>query len=104
MSKFSDASVCRILHDQLGIHKVSARWVPKHLSAVQRQHRVACAQTLLKLYESDPKAVLETIVTGDEIMIVYYDPLSKRESIERRRKGETPPRKFNKKCNGRNLL
>jgi hypothetical protein len=32
-----------VVHDHLGMHKVSGRWVPKHLSAVQRQHRVECA-------------------------------------------------------------
>jgi hypothetical protein len=64
MVKFSDTSLRRILHDHLGMHKVSTRWIPKHLSAVQRQHRVECARILLKLCGSDPKAVLETIVTG----------------------------------------
>jgi hypothetical protein len=43
MVKLSDTSLRRILYDHLGMHKVSARWVPKHLSAVQRQHRVECA-------------------------------------------------------------
>jgi hypothetical protein len=64
MVKLSDTNLRRILHDHLGMHKVSTKWVPKHLSAVQRQHRVECARILLKLCGSDPKAVLETIVTG----------------------------------------
>jgi hypothetical protein len=34
--------------------------------------------------------VLETNVTEDETMVLYYDPLSKREPMECRRKGEAP--------------
>jgi histone-lysine N-methyltransferase SETMAR len=90
MVKLSNTSLRWILHDHLGMHKVSARWVPKLLSAVQRQHRVECARTLLKLCGLDPKAVLKTI----ETMVLYYDPLPKKDSMESRRQGETPPRKF----------
>jgi hypothetical protein len=94
MVKPSNTSLRQMLLDHLGMHKVSARWVAKLLSAVQRQHRVECARTLSKLCGSDPKAVLETIATGDETMVLYYDPLLKKESMEWRRKGETPPRKL----------
>jgi hypothetical protein len=94
MVKLSNTSLRWILHDHLGMHKVSSRWVPKVLSAVQRQHRVECVRTLLKLCGLDPKAVLKTIATGDETMVLYYDPLPKKESMEWRRQGETPPRKF----------
>lgn len=94
MSRLSDTSVRRIVHDHLGMNKVSARWVPKHLSAVQRQRRVECARSFLELCGENPVDVLKTIVTGDETMVLYYDPLSKRESMEWRRKGEAPPRKF----------
>nr|CAI5864808.1 unnamed protein product [Callosobruchus analis] len=34
MTKLSDTTVRRMLHDHLGMQKVSARWVPKHLSVV----------------------------------------------------------------------
>nr|CAI5868025.1 unnamed protein product [Callosobruchus analis] len=44
MTKFSDTIVLRILHDHLGMQKGSARWVPKHLSTVQKRHRVECAR------------------------------------------------------------
>nr|CAI5841706.1 unnamed protein product [Callosobruchus analis] len=36
MTKLSDSTVRRILYDHLGMQKVSARWVPKHLSTVQK--------------------------------------------------------------------
>ncbi|XP_044264614.1 histone-lysine N-methyltransferase SETMAR-like [Tribolium madens] len=86
MTKVSDTSVRRILHDHLGMQKVSARWVSKHLSALQKQRRVECARSFLELCGTDPNPILETVVTGDETMVLYYDPLSKRESMEWRRK------------------
>jgi len=36
---------------------------------------------------------LESIVTGDETMVLYYDSLSKRKSMEWRKPDEAPPRK-----------
>jgi hypothetical protein len=82
MVKLSNTILRWILYDHLGMHKVSSRWVPKLLSAVQRQHRVECVRTLLKLCGLDTKAVLKTIATGDETMVLYYDPLPKKEPME----------------------
>nr|CAI5834232.1 unnamed protein product [Callosobruchus analis] len=79
MIKLSNATVRRILHDHLGMQRVSARWVPKHISAVQKQSRVECARLFWELCGADPNPVLETIVTDDETMVF---PLSKRESME----------------------
>ena len=93
MSGLSDTTVRRILHEHLGMKKVSARWVPKLLSVVQKQYRVDCARSFLKLCEGQQKKVLQSIVTGDETMVLYHDPLSKRESMEWRFPGEPPPRK-----------
>lgn len=52
--------------------KVSARWVPKLPSAVQRQRRVQCARSSLDLNLKD---VVQTIATRNENMALYYDPL-----------------------------
>jgi histone-lysine N-methyltransferase SETMAR len=89
----SKTSVLRILHEHLGMSKISARWVPKLLSAVQKQRRVECCQQFLELCRADQKKVIESIVTGDETMVLYYDPTSKRDSMEWHRKGEPAPKK-----------
>lgn len=89
----SKSTVHRAIHEHLHMKKVSARWVPKLLSAVQRQERVRCASEFLDLCGENSKTVIERLVTGDETMILYYDPQSKRESMEWRYKGENPPRK-----------
>ena len=54
---------------------------------------MTCCQKLLELCRHNQKQVLESIVTGDETMVLYYDSLSKRESMEWRKPGEVPPRK-----------
>ncbi|GFG32800.1 hypothetical protein Cfor_06313 [Coptotermes formosanus] len=86
-------TVIQIIHEHLHMKKVSARWVPRLLSSVQKEHRLTCCQKLLELCRRNQKQVLESIVTGDETMVLYYDPLSKRESMEWRKPGEASPRK-----------
>lgn len=86
-------TVLNILHDRLHMNKVSARWVPKLLSSVQKVRRMECCQEFLNLCQGQERQVIQSIVTGDETMVLYYDPLSKRESMEWRRPGEAPPRK-----------
>ncbi|KAH7978162.1 hypothetical protein HPB49_004699 [Dermacentor silvarum] len=81
-------TVFRIIYEKLHIAKASARWVPRILSSVQKEHRVTCSRKLLELCNGNEKKVLESIVTGDETMVLYYDPLSKRESMEWRKPEE----------------
>jgi histone-lysine N-methyltransferase SETMAR len=54
----SKTTVLRILHDHLGMNKVSARWVPKLLSVVQKQRRVECCTEFLTLCEGQKKEVI----------------------------------------------
>ena len=89
----SKTTVLRILHEHLHMNKVSARWVPKLLSSIQKERRVECCQEFLDAYQANKSKFIQSIVTGDETMVLYYDPLSKRESMEWRRPGEAPPRK-----------
>ena len=86
-------TVTRIIHEHLHMNIVSARWVLRLLSSVQKEHRLTCCQKLLELYRRNQKQVTESTVTGDETMVRCYDPLSKRESMEWRKPGEAPPRK-----------
>ena len=54
-----------IIHEHLHMKKVSAKWVPRLLSSIQKEHRLMCCQ----------------------------NHLSRRESMEWRKPGEAPPRK-----------
>lgn len=87
----SKGTIFRILHEDLGMRKISARWVPKLLNAAQKQQRVDCARSFLNRCGDDPDAVFEKIVTGDETMVLYFDPHSKKESMEWRCPSEPRP-------------
>ena len=43
----STTTVYEIMINQLGMKKVSTRWVPKLLTPIQRTNRVDCCQELL---------------------------------------------------------
>lgn len=87
----SRSTVYKIIHDDLGMRKVSARWVPKLLNEKQMKDRVDCARAFLNRCGDDPDSIVKRIVTGDETMVLYFDPLSKRESMEWRCPSEPRP-------------
>lgn len=90
----SETTVLRILHDHLGMSKVSARWVPRMLTPMQKQNRVETCKLFLDMCGGNPDDVIARIVTGDEVWVHHYDPTSKQESMEWRVKGTAPPKKF----------
>jgi hypothetical protein len=47
----SDGSAHHIVHDVLQFHKVSARWVPRQLTAELKERRVDVCQELLNALE-----------------------------------------------------
>ena len=62
----SHGSAHHIVHDVLQFHKVSARWVPRQLTAELKERRVDVCQELLKRFEAEGDGFLGRIVTGDE--------------------------------------
>lgn len=83
-----------ILHDQLHMTKVCARWVPHLLTPDQRHERVQACEELLARYSMEGNDFLYRIVTGDESFFYYYEPESKRSSKEWKRAGSPPPTKL----------
>ena len=61
----SQGSAHHIFHDVLQFHKVSARWVPRQLTAELKEHVNAC-QEILKRFEAEGDGFLGIIFTGDE--------------------------------------
>lgn len=90
----SSTTILNILHDHLDMSKVSARWVPRMLSAVQKKQRVECSREFLDLCSDDKEEILNRIVTGDETWVHHYEPESKQESMQWQKKGGAPPKKF----------
>jgi hypothetical protein len=63
-----------IVHDILQFHKVSARWVPRQLTAELKERLVDACQELLKRFEAEGDGFLGRIVTGDETCVHYHQP------------------------------
>ena len=83
-----------IIHEHLGMSKVSARWVPRNLNMQDRQQRVESSQELLEVYSANPEDFHTRLVTGDETWLHHWDPDTKKESMQRKCPGSPPPKKF----------
>ena len=69
----SHGSISTILHDHLGMPKLTARWVPKPLSDKQMATRASVCSALLKRFRSKDDFLLR-LVTVDETWVHYYEP------------------------------
>ena len=72
----SHGSISTILHDRLGMRKLTARCVPKSLSDEQMATRASVCSTLLKCFRSKDDFLLH-LVTVDETWVHYYEPENK---------------------------
>ena len=75
----SHGSVSTILHDGLGMHKLTARWDPKSLSDEQMATRASVCSALLKCFRSKDDFLLPQ-VTVDKTWVHYYEPENKAQS------------------------
>ena len=66
LSGIHSSSFLKILRERLGLHKISAGWVPHLLTDEQKQSRVRLASQVMKKYDKCDARRLEEIVTGDE--------------------------------------
>ena len=57
--------------------KVSARWVPQLLTMVHRQARIELCNHFINMINRDPEQFISRIVTGDEMWLYGYDPVTK---------------------------
>jgi histone-lysine N-methyltransferase SETMAR len=87
----SFTTILNILHQHLGLSKVSARWVPRMLTPLQKRQRVECSEFLDLCWDNHDE-ILRRIVTGDETWVHHYDPESKQESMHWHKKGTPPPK------------
>ena len=90
----SHGSVSTILHDLLGMCKLTACWVPKSLSDEQMATcRASVCSTLLKRFRSKDDFLLH-LVTVDETWVHYYEPENKAQSHQWVGPGSPRPKKF----------
>lgn len=92
--QISVGSVHSIIHDQLNMNKVSARWVPRMLTSLQKQNRMNISQQLLERVDTEKDGFFTRLVTMDEVWVYHYDPETKQKSKQWRHPFSPPPRKF----------
>ncbi len=91
-SGMSTGSVHNILKKDLGLTKISAKFIPKVLTDQQRANHVEAAQKCTDMVAADP-TVLQQIMTGDKSWVYLYDPETKHKSQEWVSKSQGRPSK-----------
>jgi len=82
-----------ILHEELGMKKLSARWVPRLLTVEQKRNRMTTSEHCLDMFKRNPKEFLRRFVTVDETWIHHYTPEMKEQSKQWTSPGEPAPKK-----------
>ena len=83
----------QILHKNLSMSKVNARWVPKQLTEDQKASRMTLAKEHLAHFNHDENKFLKDFVIGDEIWVHYAEPETKAQSKQWKWAGSPPPKK-----------
>ena len=66
-----------IIHEHLHFRNVSARWVPRQLSAFDRHRRVEGCTELKEHFDREGQDFLDRIITCDETWVHHFTPESK---------------------------
>ncbi|XP_076037000.1 protein GVQW3-like [Oratosquilla oratoria] len=99
-SGLSYNTVWKIIHDELHMSKVSARWVPRLRTPLQRQTRCELSRQMLTPLEQDEEDFFGRLITMGESWIYLYDPETIAMSKEWKRTTYPHP----KKSGGRVML
>ena len=68
----SQSTVFSILHEKLGVKKISARWVPRLLSKENKRNCVVDSEAILAPLRRNPDEFLRRYITVEETWIHYY--------------------------------
>ena len=90
----SGVRVGSIIHEDLDMRKLSAKWVLKCLNADQKLQRCQSSEQLLEFFQHDPNYFLSRLVTMDETWLHHYDSEAKQQSMEWRHSVSPRPKKF----------
>lgn len=91
-TNLSFGSVQAILTDDLNMRRVAAKFVPRILTAEQKESRFAISSELFERSVADA-AFLSSIVTGDESWVYGYDPETKVQSSQWKTPSSPAPKK-----------
>ena len=62
----SYGTVISILHEQSGMKKLSARWVPRLFAVDHKRDRVTISKQCLEMFQRNPDEFLRRLITVDE--------------------------------------
>ena len=83
------------IHEDLGMRKLSAKWVPKYLNSDQNVNGASRLSNFWKFFGAIQMISCRVrLVTMDETWLYHYDPETKPQSMEWRRSGSPRPQKF----------
>ncbi|GBP37708.1 Putative uncharacterized protein FLJ37770 [Eumeta japonica] len=82
----SKERVEEIIHEHVNMRKISARWVPKMLTPFDKQRRLQTSKDFLELVGDNIDEICDRIVTVNETWVRQYDPESKQESCNGRKR------------------
>lgn len=85
--------VQNIVHEHLGMRKLSARWVPRLLTVDNKRNRVTTSKECLALLKRNPTDFFRRFVTVDETWIHHYTPETKQQSKQWTFPDESAPKK-----------
>ena len=88
----SVGTVHAIIHEELKMWKICAKFVSRVLREDQKERRCHDSREMVKLINSDP-AVFDALVTCDESWIYCYDQETKRQSSQWKHAGSPRPKK-----------
>ena len=89
----SYGTVRTILHDHLHMNRLCARWVPRLLTAEERERRVAVSKQFLRRNTREGDMFLDRIITCDETWLWLFDPETKQQSTQWTDKESETPKK-----------
>ena len=96
----SVGSVDTILHNDLKMRKVSARWVPQMLTD---ENKASCV-TMLSHDKGMNSAFFSSIVTMDETLMLMFNPETKQQSAQWKHTDSPPPKKFRVTASGEKMM
>jgi len=100
----SHERVGSIIHEDLDMRKLSAKWVPKCLNADHKRQRCHSCEQLLEFFRRDPNDFLSRLMTMVETWLYQYDPETKQQSMQWRHRGSPHPKKFRVQKSVRKVL
>lgn len=86
-------TVHQIIHDELDMRKLTARWVPRLLNQEQKTKRFEMSRALLERVDREGEQFFSRLITMDESWLPYFMPETKLQSRMWCARGDPPPLK-----------